>query len=359
MLVFLGRIWELVSPYRLRLILGVAAGILSGLVSPLLIGTIMFVYGAVFPTANTSTNYALTNNAVAWPPITLAGGGSTNFSVSLRETTNSFDGDAKVKTSTDALTNVFVLLSGAANEVAGNNSIYTIVVTNSGISAASNVLVSANFPTNLVFNASSATQLPIRGMPAFMKRWFESVRDALGNHKLNAHPWALTALIGAIPFIMLLRGVFGYMNVYFLQWVSMRAVTDLRTRLFAHLLNLSAGFYTETSSGQLISHVMNDTGALQGVMGGATGVIVRDPITLLSMLGFLLWTQPKLTLITMVAMPLCIIPIVVFGRKVRRSSRATQEQSGDLTQIMMESFTGHRVIKAYSLEPIVAEQFRS
>jgi subfamily B ATP-binding cassette protein MsbA len=139
----------------------------------------------------------------------------------------------------------------------------------------------------------------------------------------------------------------------------MRAVTDLRTRLFAHLLNLSAGFYTETSSGQLISHVMNDTGALQGVMGGATGVIVRDPITLLSMLGFLLWTQPKLTLITMVAMPLCIIPIVVFGRKVRRSSRATQEQSGDLTQIMMESFTGHRVIKAYSLEPIVAEQFRS
>jgi subfamily B ATP-binding cassette protein MsbA len=259
MFVFLGRIWELVKPYRWRLFLGVAAGIISGFVSPLLIGTIMFVYGAVFPTAG----------------------------------------------------------------------------------------------------ATASEQLPIRRAPAFLQHWFESARDALGNHNLHAHPWALAALIGAIPFIMLLRGVFGYMNVYFLQWVSTRAVTDLRTRLFAHLLNLSAGFYTETSSGQLISHVMNDTGALQGVMGGATGVIVRDPITLLSTMGFLLWTQPKLTLITMVALPLCIIPIVFFGRKVRKSSQATQAQAGDLTQIMMESFTGHRVIKAYSLEPIVAEQFRS
>jgi len=359
MLVFLGRIWELVRPYRWRLFLGVTAGIFSGFVSPLLIGTIMFVYGAVFPTANTSTNYTLTNNVVEWPAMRLAAGGSTNFTVSLRAATNSFVDGVKIKTTAASLADVFVLLSGVTNEVAGNNSIYSIVVTNSGPLAASNVVVSANFPTNLIFNTSSATQLPIRGMPAFLKRWFESARDALGNHHLNAHPWALAALIGAIPFIMLLRGVFGYMNVYFLQWVSMRAVTDLRTRLFAHLLNMSAGFYTETSSGQLISHVMSDTGALQGIMGGATGVIVRDPITLLSMMGFLLWTQPKLTLITMVAMPLCIIPIVVFGRKVRKSSQATQAQSGDLTQIMMESFTGHRVIKAYSLEPIVAEQFRS
>jgi subfamily B ATP-binding cassette protein MsbA len=86
---------------------------------------------------------------------------------------------------------------------------------------------------------------------------------------------------------------------------------------------------------------------------------VSDPITLLGTLAFLLWTQPRLTLLTMSVLPLAIIPIVIFGRKVRQSSLATQMQSGDLTQIMVESFTGHRVIKAYSLENIVAEQFRS
>src|SRR5476649_1155660 len=99
MLVFLGRLWELVKPYRVRLFLGVLCGICSGLVSPLLIATIMFVFGTVFPTANTSTTYNLTNNAIAWPPITLAGGGSTNFTVSLREATKNLAGDVKIKTS--------------------------------------------------------------------------------------------------------------------------------------------------------------------------------------------------------------------------------------------------------------------
>ena len=60
----------------------------------------------------------------------------------------------------------------------------------------------------------------------------------------------------------------------------------------------------------------------------------------------------------MVVLPVCIIPIVIFSRKVRRSSREMQTQSAELTQIMTEAFTGHRIIKAYNLETIVAEQFR-
>jgi len=356
MLVFLGRLWRLVKPYRVRLFMGVAAGIVSGLLSPLLIGTVMFVFGAVFPTTNTSTAYTLTNNAVAWPAITLPGGSSTNFTVSLNAKTNDLIADVKIKALPVPLANVSVFLS--ETEKTKTHSVYTIVVTNSAPFAASNVVVSANFPTNLLFNAApSATQLPIPRMPMFLQNWFLLARAALSANDLRLHPWALGMLIAAIPFIMLLRGIFGYLDVYYLQWVSTRVVTDLRTRLFAHLLDLSAGFYTENSSGQLISHVMNDTGALQGILSSATGVIVKDPITLLSTIGFLLWTQPELTLITMAVLPFAIIPIVVFGRKVRRSSRATQMQSGALTQIMVESFTGHRVIKAYSLENIVAEQF--
>jgi subfamily B ATP-binding cassette protein MsbA len=360
MLVFLGRLWSLVKPYRVRLILGVLCGIASGLVSPLLIATVMFVFGTVFPTANTSTTYNLTNNAVAWPPITLAGGSSTNFTVSLHGATNNLAGNLKVDASVKAEPNVFVFLSKATNAVSENNSYYTIVVTNSGPLAASNVIVSANFPTNLVFGGgTSALNLPLRRMPVFMQHWFKLASDSLGSNDLRKHPWALGTLIAAIPFIMLLRGFFGYLDVYCLQWVTTRAVTDLRTRLFSHLLDLSAGFYTENSSGQLMSNVMNDTGFLQSILGNATRVIVSDPITLVSVLGMMLWQQPMLTLITMSVLPLAIIPIVIFGRKVGRSSYATQVQSGDLTQIMVESFTGHRVIKAYGLEGIVADQFRN
>jgi subfamily B ATP-binding cassette protein MsbA len=359
MLVFLGRLWQLVKPYRVRLVLGVLAGIASGLVSPLLIGTIMFVFGTVFPTANTSSTYNMTNNAVAWPAITLAGGSSTNFTVSVRGATNNFSGGLKVKTSATPAAGVFVFLSGAINSNAKNNSIYTIVVTNSGPLAVSNVMVSANFPTNFNFNTASPTRIPVLGKFSIMQRWFNSARAALAANDLRSHPWALGALIAAIPFIMLLRGIFGYLDVYCLQWVTTRSVTDLRTRLFSHLLDLSAGFYTENSSGQLMSNVMNDTGALQGILASATRVIVSDPVTLVSVLGMMLWKQPMLTIIVMSVLPLAVIPIVIYGRKVRQSSRATQLQSGDLTQIMIESFTGHRVIKAYGLESVVAGQFHS
>jgi subfamily B ATP-binding cassette protein MsbA len=253
---FLFRIWELARPYRTRLFLGVFTGVINGLFMPLLVGTVVFVYGAVFPSGN-----------------------------------------------------------------------------------------------------DAASQLPIRHLPAFAEQWYAEARDAIESG-LRTHQAAVLALIAAIPVIMLLRGLTGYLNTYFLQWTASRTIADLRTRLFAHLLHLSAGFYTENSSGQLISRVMNDTTALQNILSGATSVIVRDPVTLVSMLGWLFLEQPKLTMISLIAMPVCSVPILIFSRKIRRSSREMQTQSAELTQIMTEAFTGHRIVKAYNLEHVAAEKFR-
>jgi subfamily B ATP-binding cassette protein MsbA len=200
--------------------------------------------------------------------------------------------------------------------------------------------------------------LPLHKLPAFVQHWFYAVRHALENG-VQTHPWVVAALIAAIPFIMFLRGFFSYLNTYFLQWVASHTIADVRVRLFRHLLDLSAGFHSQNSSGQLISRVINDTGALQNILSGATSVIVRDPVSLISMLAFLLWEQPRLTLITMVVLPVGMIPIVIFSRKIRRSSRELQTQAAELTQTMAEAFTGHRIVKAYNLEPIVVGQFQN
>ncbi|HSY74461.1 MAG TPA: ABC transporter ATP-binding protein [Dongiaceae bacterium] len=255
---FLFKVWNLARPYRWRMFWGVLMGVLNGLIAPLLIGTVMFVYAVVFPVADT-------------------------------------DGDA---------------------------------------------------------------QLPMRRLPGFLQHWFFSARDAFANGA-HAHPWTLAMLIAAIPLVMILRGLTGYLNVYFLQWTASRAVADFRTRLFSHLVNLSAGFFNENSSGQLASRVMNDTSALQNILNNATSVIVRDPVILASTLIFLLWQQPMLTLISLIVLPVCVIPIAIFSRKVRRPAREMQAQSADLMKIMNESFTGHRVVKAYNLEGIATAQFRA
>jgi subfamily B ATP-binding cassette protein MsbA len=121
---------------------------------------------------------------------------------------------------------------------------------------------------------------------------------------------------------------------------------------------MSAGFYTENATGKLVSRVMNDTAALQTILTNVTSVIVRDPIALVTTLIFAFSQQPKLTLIALIVLPVCVIPIAIYSRKIRRSSREAQTQSAELMQTMTEGFTGHRVIKAYNLEKMMAEKFR-
>jgi ATP-binding cassette, subfamily B, bacterial MsbA len=255
MLDFLSKIWTLAKPYKGRLFIGVAAGFVSGLSWPILIGTVSFIY--------------------------------------------------------------------------------TVVVVGKG-----------------------AKDVPptIQKMPLFIQHWFVDIRTALETG-LQQHAWAAIMMICLIPLIMFFRGLSSFLNIYCLQWVGSRAIADLRVRLFRHLLDLSAGFYNQTSSGQLISRVMNDTAALQVIIGGATSVIVRDPVTLVSVMALLLWTQTKLTLIAIIALPACLIPIRVFNKKIRRATTTMQGQSADQTQVMIESFTGYRIVKAYNLENIVTGEF--
>ncbi|HEY4417207.1 MAG TPA: ABC transporter ATP-binding protein [Verrucomicrobiae bacterium] len=211
----------------------------------------------------------------------------------------------------------------------------------------------AVFPTD----GNDLTRSPLRHAPAFVQTWFQNASTGL-THGLHEHRGAVLAMIALIPLISLIRGLSGYLNVYFLQWAGSRAVADLRTKLFTHLMNQSAGFYTENATGQLVSRVLNDTQALQMTMTNIISVIVRDPCTLIGVLGLLFWQQPKLTLLSIIVLPACIIPIAIYSRKSRRSSRDAQSQAAELTQTMTEGFTGHRVIKAYNLEKIVSEKFR-
>ena len=166
-------------------------------------------------------------------------------------------------------------------------------------------------------------------------------------------------LISSIPAVMLVRITLGYLSVYLTNWSAMHAIADIRIKLFAHLQNLSLGFFNRTSTGELIARVTNDTVVLYGIIGGAFSSMVRDPVTILFTLAIVLKIQPSLTLVSVIVFPACIVPIVIFGRKVRKSARAVQQYNAELTNLMHESFTGNRVIKAYNLEATVIGQFNA
>jgi len=169
--------------------------------------------------------------------------------------------------------------------------------------------------------------------------------------------WAL--IIGVIPAIMLVRNTLQYLSVYLTNWSAMHAIADIRTKLFSHLQNLSLGFFNRASTGDLIARITNDTQVLYSIIGSSFSSAVKDPITIICLLGYQLATNATLTLISVVVFPVCIVPIVIYGRKVRKSARAVQTYNAELTNLMHESFTGNRVIKAYNLEETVSNEFRA
>jgi subfamily B ATP-binding cassette protein MsbA len=210
----------------------------------------------------------------------------------------------------------------------------------------------------LVFNNESNLTDQLKNAP----RWIQPYTHALAAHLAFTAPatqagWVL--VIATIPAVMLLRVTLGYLSIYLTNWAAMHAIADVRTKLFTHLQNLSLGFFNQNSTGDLIARITNDTQVLYGIMGGSFAAIVTNPVTILSLLIPLLVIQTKLTLISVIVFPVCIVPIIIFGRKVRKSSRAMQEYNADLTNLMHESFTGTRVIKAYNLEETVSAQFRA
>jgi len=168
--------------------------------------------------------------------------------------------------------------------------------------------------------------------------------------------WAL--LFSIIPAIMLLRVIFAYLSIYLTNWAAARAVADIRTRLFDHLQNLSLSFFSRAKTGDLIARITNDTVILYQIIGSSFASVVKDPVTIVVLVGVQLALRPSLTFISILILPVCILPILIYGRRVRKSARAMQGHNAEMTSLMHESFTGNRIIKAYNLEATVTAQFR-
>ena len=169
----------------------------------------------------------------------------------------------------------------------------------------------------------------------------------------------MAILVSLIPAVMFLRSVFAYLNAYLMTWASSRTIADLRSKLFGHLQNLPLSFFSQSNTGELISRITSDTQTIQGILNNAISTSIRDPLTIIALLAYNFYQYPKLTFLSLIVLPVCIVPISIYSRKVRKSARAMQTHAAELSKLMHESFTGNRVVKAYNLESTMLEQFRA
>ena len=160
----------------------------------------------------------------------------------------------------------------------------------------------------------------------------------------------LVLLVSVLSIVTLLQGVALFAGKYLVEWVGNRVVADLRSRLFEHIHALPMQFFGKNRVGDLISRITTDTGLLTQLVANVLGDLIREPFTLIGCMGAMLYLNWRLAVIALVVFPICILPVVLLGRRVRKASKGGQESLGDMLSVVQESIGGALVVKAFQME---------
>lgn len=184
------------------------------------------------------------------------------------------------------------------------------------------------------------------------------VQPALDEVFLKKDMTMLFLLPLAIVVLFFVKGLFDFGQSYLMSFVGLRVVADLRERLYRHLQALSLSFFTRTPTGYLISRITNDVNLIQASVSNAVTGVLKDLFTIAGLTGVVFYRNWKLAVISFIILPLAIIPIKRFGRKLREFSRRSQKQMGSITTFLHETITGHRIVKAFNMEDYEIRRFR-
>ncbi len=159
---------------------------------------------------------------------------------------------------------------------------------------------------------------------------------------------ALNQSIGLFFVLVLALAAGTFSRFYLVSWIGERFVADIRMRVFNHLINLHPGFYESNRSSEIQSRLTADTTLLQTVIGSSLSMALRNVLMLIGGIILLFVTNPKLTAIVIVALPLVVAPILIFGRRVRALSRQTQDRVADVGSYVGETLGQIKTVQAYN-----------
>ncbi|QEW06483.1 ABC transporter transmembrane domain-containing protein [Nitrincola iocasae] len=146
--------------------------------------------------------------------------------------------------------------------------------------------------------------------------------------------------------VVLVMAMASAARFYYVSWIGERLAADLRTQVFKHLLTLEPEFFARNGGGEIQSRLTADTTVLQSLFGSSISMALRNLLTFIGALIFLFITSPMLTLLVLVGIPVTVIPVVWFGRRVRRLSRSSQDRVAELGSYAGEVIHGIETVQA-------------
>ncbi|MCH2548573.1 MAG: ATP-binding cassette domain-containing protein [Alphaproteobacteria bacterium] len=166
------------------------------------------------------------------------------------------------------------------------------------------------------------------------------------------------ALLVLLVFIIFLAGA-TYSRFYLVSWIGERVVADIRKAVFDHVINLNPGFYETTRVGEVMSRLTTDTTLLQTVVGTSASMALRNILLFFGGSIMLVVTSPKLSGLAILVVPFVLVPIIIFGRQVRRLSRTSQDRIADVGSYVDESIAHIRTVQAFVHESVDRQRFAS
>jgi subfamily B ATP-binding cassette protein MsbA len=165
--------------------------------------------------------------------------------------------------------------------------------------------------------------------------------------------WVPLALVA----LFTLRGIGDFVQTYFMGYVGRRVVSQLRRQVFRHVLELPVGYLDRTSSATLLSRLTYNSEQVAQAATDSIVNVIRNGLTIIGSIGFLLWLNARLTLIALVLAPLIGWLVSVINRKFRRYSRRIQDSMSDVTRVAKEAFEAPRQVKVYNAQPHLDRMF--
>ncbi len=162
----------------------------------------------------------------------------------------------------------------------------------------------------------------------------------------------------ALLVVYIIKGSSAYASTYLMTDIGQRVVRDLRDRLFRHILDQSATFFSRRTTGQLMSRITNDVNQVQQAVSETIGDLLREGLSVIGFAAYLFYVDWRLALVAVTGAPLVVYPLVRFGKRIRSTTRKSQEELEHLSHVTVEAFAGHRIVKAFGAEAHEEERFR-
>ena len=201
----------------------------------------------------------------------------------------------------------------------------------------------------------SGTDLSL--LPA--QNFFDSLRNSLDSYIFSGRD-KYESLIKVCILLLsayFLKNLFGFIQSTLTQYVEKSLITDLRRKLFIKFNSLSLKYFNERKAGDIVSRFITDVNSIQNTVSVTFTDLIKQPVLIITFLLMAFFISWKLTLISMLTVPLSVLFIIYLGKKLRKYSIRVQEKLGEFTTVIAENIYGGKIIRAFSMEEFENKRF--